>query len=63
MNEKLTVLDLKNICIDVRRDILDENYFYGGSGHLGGSLSIVEILVSLFIITASEFKLPAESFA
>ncbi len=51
MNEKLTVLDLKNICIDVRRDILDENYFYGGSGHLGGSLSIVEILVCLFFIT------------
>lgn len=48
MSRQMTIFDLKKKCLDVRRDILDEIFSYHGSGHLGGSLSIVEILVSLY---------------
>jgi len=41
------LLQLKKICNAVRRDILDET-FYGGASHLGGSLSVVELLVALY---------------
>lgn len=38
---------LRKTCINVRRDIVSQVYF-GGSGHVGGSLSCVEILTTLF---------------
>jgi transketolase len=41
------VLDLQRKCVDVRRGIIDEIY-YGGGGHVGGSLSAVEILTVLY---------------
>jgi transketolase len=40
-------LELKKISNNVRRGILDLT-FYGSSSHLGGSLSVVEILVTLY---------------
>ena len=40
-------LELKKVCNNVRRGILDLT-FYGSSSHLGGSLSVVEILVALY---------------
>ena len=40
-------LELKKVCNNVRRNILDLT-FYGSSSHLGGSLSCVEILVALY---------------
>ena len=41
------LLELKKMCNTVRRDILDLT-FYGSASHLGGSLSVVEILVALY---------------
>lgn len=41
------LLELKKICNTVRRDILDLT-FYGSASHLGGSLSVVELLVALY---------------
>jgi transketolase len=40
-------LELKKVCNNVRRGILDLTFF-GSSSHLGGSLSAVEILVTLY---------------
>jgi transketolase len=40
-------LELKKISNNIRRGILDLT-FYGSSSHLGGSLSVVEILVALY---------------
>ena len=40
-------LELKKVCNNVRRGILDLT-FYGSSSHLGGSLSVVELLVALY---------------
>ncbi len=40
-------LELKKVCNNVRRGILDLT-FYGSSSHLGGSLSAVELLVALY---------------
>jgi transketolase len=45
VEEKL--LRLHKTCIDVRRDIVSQVHF-GGSGHVGGCLSCVEILTALF---------------
>jgi transketolase len=45
--EEATLLHLRKTCIDVRRDIVTEVHF-GGSGHVGGCLSCVEILVALY---------------
>lgn len=39
--------NLKQICKNVRKDLIEEIY-RGGSGHPGGSLSAVEILVCLY---------------
>ena len=39
--------DLPALCTQVRRDILEMTHA-AGSGHPGGSLSAVEILVSLY---------------
>lgn len=44
---------LKNISLQVRRDIIKMIY-KAGSGHPGGSLSAVEILVSLYFESMSE---------
>ncbi len=41
------LLQLQKTCIEVRRDIVTEVH-YGGSGHVGGCMSCVEILVALF---------------
>ncbi len=41
------LLELKKMCNTVRRDILDLT-FYGSASHLGGSLSVVELLVALY---------------
>jgi transketolase len=38
---------LESICVDIRRDVIDMIY-RAGSGHPGGSLSAVEILVVLY---------------
>lgn len=43
----LTTRELASICIDVRRDIV-RMIHTGGSGHPGGSLSLVEILTMLY---------------
>lgn len=40
---------LKNICREVRRDVVNMVYT-AGSGHLGGSLSAVELLVVLYFL-------------
>ncbi len=40
-------LELKKACNNVRRGILDLTFF-GSASHLGGSLSVVEILVALY---------------
>jgi transketolase len=45
--EEVSLLRLRNTCIDVRRDIVTEVHS-GGSGHVGGCLSCVEILTALF---------------
>ncbi len=45
--EDTSLLRLQYTCIDVRRDIVTEVHF-GGSGHVGGCLSCVEILTALF---------------
>ena len=45
--EEDTLLRLHTTCIDVRRDIVTEVHF-GGSGHVGGCLSCVEIMTVLF---------------
>ena len=47
MNNKLTLQEMKGIARQVRKDIL-EMIYSAKSGHLGGSLSIVEILVALY---------------
>ncbi len=49
MNNPTNIFELKNKCINVRRDILDLT-FYGSASHLGGSLSCVEILVALYFV-------------
>ena len=41
------VLELQKLAIDIRKDIL-KMLMIAGSGHTGGSLSIVEILVALY---------------
>jgi len=41
------ILELKKLAIDVRKDIL-KMLMLAGSGHTGGSLSIVEILLALY---------------
>ena len=38
---------MRKLCVDTRRDILEEVHA-AGSGHVGGALSIVEILVALY---------------
>lgn len=46
----MTQSDLQRMlkmCVDVRRDILEEVHV-AGSGHVGGALSIVEMLVALY---------------
>ncbi len=45
--DRLTSRELEKICTDVRRDIL-RMLHHAGSGHPGGSLSAVEILVVLY---------------
>lgn len=40
---------LEQVCLQVRRNILDLTY-YGKASHLGGSLSCVEILVALYFV-------------
>lgn len=47
MNCSANLLELKKMCNTVRRDILDLT-FYGSASHLGGSLSVVEMLVALY---------------
>jgi transketolase len=47
MVQSQNLLELKKICNTVRHDILDLT-FYGSASHLGGSLSVVEILVALY---------------
>lgn len=41
------ISNLKEKCIKVRQGILEQTYF-GGSSHIGGSLSCVEILTALY---------------
>ena len=48
--------DLARICVDIRRDILEQVHI-AGSGHVGGALSIVEILAALYF---SELKIRPE---
>jgi len=45
--DRAAVDQLRRRCLDLRRDII-EMIFTGGSGHAGGSLSAVEILVALY---------------
>ncbi len=45
--KKPSIEELKNIAKQVRRDVVDVTY-KAGSGHPGGSMSCVEILVSLY---------------
>lgn len=47
MGEAPSIAELKATCIDVRRDIV-QMIHAGGSGHPGGSLSVVEILTALY---------------
>jgi len=47
INSPKGVSNLKENCIKVRQGILEQTY-YGGSSHLGGSLSCVEILTALY---------------
>lgn len=47
MKNRLPIKKLKKICRDIRKDILIM-LEKAGSGHTGGSLSIVEILVALY---------------
>lgn len=42
-----TIEELKSIALDIRRDII-EMMWQTGSGHIGGSLSCVEILIVLY---------------
>ena len=46
-SDRLDISDLASICLDVRRDIV-KMIHAGGSGHPGGSLSLVEILTVLY---------------
>jgi transketolase len=45
--DRATIRDLQRKCINVRRGIIEEIYV-GGGGHVGGSLSVVEILTVLY---------------
>ncbi|MFA5143380.1 MAG: transketolase [Candidatus Omnitrophota bacterium] len=47
MDKQVDVLALKRKAIDIRKDIL-KMLMLAGSGHTGGSLSIVEILIALY---------------
>jgi len=47
MPDEAVINQLRQKCLDVRRDIINMVYG-GGSGHPGGSLSAVEILVALY---------------
>ncbi|MCJ7677894.1 MAG: transketolase [Anaerolineales bacterium] len=47
MGEAPSIAELKATCVDVRRDIV-QMIHAGGSGHPGGSLSVVEILTALY---------------
>jgi len=47
MPDEALINHLRQKCLDVRRDII-EMVYVGGSGHPGGSLSAVEILVALY---------------
>lgn len=47
MKENERLAQLERICLEVRRDIVGMIHA-GGSGHPGGSLSVVEILVALY---------------
>lgn len=46
--KKLNVVELKQLCKDIRLDVLDMAYRCDGPAHLGGALSIVEILAVLY---------------
>jgi transketolase len=46
-SDRLDIRHLASICLDVRRDII-QMIHAGGSGHPGGSLSLVEILTVLY---------------
>lgn len=48
-----TTAELKELALQIRRDIL-EMIYKAGSGHPGGSLSAVEILISLYFESMSE---------
>ncbi len=50
MPDEALINHLRQKCLDVRRDII-EMVYVGGSGHPGGSLSAVEILVTLYFHT------------
>ena len=47
MGETPAIAELKAMCADIRRDIV-RMIHAGGSGHPGGSLSVVEILTALY---------------
>jgi len=47
MEKAKTIIDLQKKAIDIRRDILNM-LAQAGSGHTGGSLSLVEILLTLY---------------
>jgi len=50
------LIRMRKLCVDIRRDILEEVHA-AGSGHVGGALSIVEMLVALYF---SELKIRPE---
>jgi transketolase len=47
VGETPSIAELKAMCVEVRRDIV-RMIHAGGSGHPGGSLSVVEILMALY---------------
>ena len=47
MDKRIDILTLKRKAIEIRKDIL-KMLMLAGSGHTGGSLSIVEILIALY---------------
>jgi len=47
ITQEINIKELKKKAIDIRKDIITMLY-YAGSGHPGGSLSLVEILVAMY---------------
>ena len=47
MNEKLSIAQLKNTCVDLKKHVIDMIY-KAQSGHPGGSLSVAEFVTACY---------------